>query len=49
MLQQAVNTREVIVFAFRQTPEMSPLLKDPRALKIYEQADAIRKASSQKP
>ena len=49
MLQQAVDTREVIVFAFRQTPEMSSLLKDPRALKIYEQADAIRKTSSQTP
>jgi TolB-like protein/tetratricopeptide (TPR) repeat protein len=49
LLQQAVDTREVIVFAFRQTPEMSSLLKDPRALKIYEQADAIRKTSSQKP
>jgi len=49
LLQQAVDTREVIVFAFRETPEMAPLLKDPRALKIYEQADAIRKRSSQKP
>ena len=49
LLRQAVDTREVIVFAFRQTPEMSSLLKDPRALTIYEQADAIRTTSSQRP
>ena len=47
LLQQAVDTREGIVFAFRQLPEMATLLKDPRALKIYEQADAIRTLASQ--
>ena len=47
LLQQAVDTREVIVFAFRQLPEMAPLLKDSRGLKIYEQADAIRKSASE--
>jgi hypothetical protein len=49
LLQQAVDTREGIVFAFRQLPEMAPLFKDPRAVKVYEQADAIRKSSSESP
>jgi hypothetical protein len=49
LLRQAVDTREVIVFAFRHLPEMAPLLKDPRAVKIFEQADGIRRSSSARP
>jgi len=48
LLQQSLDTREVIVLVFRQLPDMAPLLKDPRAVKIYEQADAIRKAASER-
>jgi tetratricopeptide (TPR) repeat protein len=49
LLQQSVDTREVIVLIFRRLPEMAPLLEDPRGLKIFEQADAIRKPDDAAP
>ena len=43
LLQQALERRESFMFALRQLPEMAPLLRDPRAQRIVERADAMRK------
>ena len=42
LLQQAVDHREGFIFMLRPLPEMAPLVKDPRAQRIIEQADAMR-------
>ena len=33
----------VVMIVLRELPEMAPLLKDPRARRIVEQADSMRK------
>jgi serine/threonine protein kinase len=43
LLQQALDRRESFMFVLRELPEMAPLLMNPRAQRIVEQADALRK------
>ena len=45
LLQQGIDKRESYIFALRSLPEMATLLKDPRARRLIEQADAMRKAN----
>jgi TolB-like protein/tetratricopeptide (TPR) repeat protein len=42
LLQQALDRRESFMFVLRELPEMTPLLKDSRARRIVERADAMR-------
>ena len=44
LLQQAFDQRDSYMFALRTLPEMKPLLADPRAQRILDRADAMRKA-----
>ncbi|MEO5896565.1 MAG: hypothetical protein ABIS06_12780 [Vicinamibacterales bacterium] len=43
LLQQAVDTRESLIFGLSPLPEMAVLVNDPRAVRTIEQADAMRK------
>jgi serine/threonine-protein kinase len=43
LLEQAVDHREGFLLALRNTPDMKPLVDDPRTRQILDRADAMRK------
>ena len=43
LLRQGIDRREAYIFALRRLPEFAPLLEDPRAQRVIEEARAIWK------
>jgi hypothetical protein len=45
LLKKSVDGREQMFLALRQQPEMAPLVKDPRARRILDEVEALRKSN----